>query len=531
MSFGLQIINWITLLNPQILHGTGLFLLIGTAIAGVTFVVSALILIIGFLVTSALAPFLGIAAAVVGGIIAVAAIIGVLVDKWKQVTAFLQPVIQAFDQFGKIIGSVVGPLIKQISADFASQTLPLIQQIGGMIKATLIPAWNQLVQAFNQAKPAIDALLFLLKWLGIIIGVVLGGVVAVALGLLVGSIEGFIHMMALLITGLASLIGGAITVVIGVVTLVIQIISTLFNFFSDLITKGPIAAIQNFGKNVSQMGGTVVSILKGLGLAFMGLGTIVMGLVMFVVGFVQGFIHWIQVLWETLFGHSIMIDIQNGFKSVFNAIFAIGNSVNALFVQPLITVFNVLWKGIQIGIALGLSYFNNFKSGFQTVYNWLKQVVSDIKNFFSGLFDSLGQGISKALGFFNNFKNGVLSALRGVLGPIETVLQGLANIPAVGGVFNGILGLLHSVHFAAGGIVSKPTYALIGEGNESEVIAPMSKLIAAAQLAMIQNSNQTSGQNRGGVIQFVINNKVVAEAALDGLNHTLKMNGAGRWNR
>ena len=61
-----------------------------------------------------------------------------------------------------------------------------------------------------------------------------------------------------------------------------------------------------------------------------------------------------------------------------------------------------------------------------------------------------------------------------------------------GGLLGGLGKLLGFTPMAEGGIVSKPTFAMVGEGGESEAVMPLSKLDS------ILSSAFTSGANSGG---------------------------------
>jgi hypothetical protein len=80
---------------------------------------------------------------------------------------------------------------------------------------------------------------------------------------------------------------------------------------------------------------------------------------------------------------------------------------------------------------------------------------------------------------------------------IGAIASGLAS-----GGFHGNIG---SVRFAEGGIITKPTLAMIGEAGEKEAVVPLSK---AAQMGF-------GGQNASGMMvhtQVVVNGRAIADA-------------------
>ena len=73
---------------------------------------------------------------------------------------------------------------------------------------------------------------------------------------------------------------------------------------------------------------------------------------------------------------------------------------------------------------------------------------------------------------------------------------GTAGALTFGGYFMKALGM------ADGGIVTGPTHALIGEGNESEAVMPLSKL--SGMLNSTFNAGANSGGGMGGNGQFIL---------------------------
>lgn len=103
-----------------------------------------------------------------------------------------------------------------------------------------------------------------------------------------------------------------------------------------------------------------------------------------------------------------------------------------------------------------------------------------VANSFMNLFASMEQGMSlgEALGnmFLDLAKQIAAAAIKALAfqAILSLVSGGTANAKAItggfGSVFKGLLGL------ASGGIVTGPTLAMVGEGNESEAVMPLSKL-------------------------------------------------------
>jgi phage-related minor tail protein len=70
-----------------------------------------------------------------------------------------------------------------------------------------------------------------------------------------------------------------------------------------------------------------------------------------------------------------------------------------------------------------------------------------------------------------------------------------------GGIFDLLFTLLKVVPFANGGVVSKPTFSMIGEAGP-EAVMPLSKL--SGMMNSTFNAGAMSGQSTGGNGQFVL---------------------------
>ena len=103
---------------------------------------------------------------------------------------------------------------------------------------------------------------------------------------------------------------------------------------------------------------------------------------------------------------------------------------------------------------------------------------------------------------WNNVVNTIKNAIRGVLQFIANALNGIArNVNALIGTFNKLPGpdipyvpTLNVPQFADGGVVRRPTLAMVGEGGQPEYIVPQSK---AANFA----SNYLGGMRGNAAIQ------------------------------
>jgi hypothetical protein len=138
-----------------------------------------------------------------------------------------------------------------------------------------------------------------------------------------------------------------------------------------------------------------------------------------------------------------------------------------------------------------------------------------------------GQGVGEALGnmFMDLAKQIAAAAIKAaifqtILGAITgggSTAIGAAGAAGGGGfmsMFKGLLGL------AEGGIVNKPTLAMVGEGNQSEAVMPLSKLGSMMQNTF--DAGAMSGTGGGGGGQFTLKGNDLV-LALNRSNYSLNL--------
>lgn len=430
----------------------------------------------------ALLPALGGLAGTIASVaIPVVAIIGVIAIIILLFTKFRQQGMEIANMFQ----TAFAPVFKTV-AGVIMQAVHSITQAWQQAQPTLKPAMDDLVKGFKAAMPVL-----------VFFGKIVGGVIA-----------GLVHLIAGFVVGIIKALGP-----------IINVFSNILKAIGD-IGKIVVAVFHgDFGSAFKYVGDLVTHIFSIFKNYFAAIYQIVAGLVTGVINFFKG-------LFETLLGHSIVWDIVKGIQLAFNMIAAVGQLLLNIFIMPVLNMFKLLWAGIGAGINLGISLFEGLLNHLGVFGAWVKNsLVEPIKNAFNSFWDSVGAGIDRVIGFFNNFSSNVRGALRSVLGPIETFLSGLTNVPLVGGVFNGALNILHSIHLAQGGIAMGPTFAMIGEGHEPEAVIPLSKL---GQL--LDERAGGFGGSRGGDVHnhIYLGNKEVADIVVNGLTGRLRSNGFAR---
>lgn len=162
----------------------------------------------------------------------------------------------------------------------------------------------------------------------------------------------------------------------------------------------------------------------------------------------------------------------------------------------------------------------------EAYFNMADTISNYATNSIMGLFDAMEKGVSigEALGnmFLDLAKQIAAAAIKAAI--FQTVLSLLPGGAAVQGVqsatggfwgtFKGLLGL------AEGGVVSKPTLAMVGEGNEKEAVMPLSKLGSMMQSTF--NAGAMNGNSVAGGGNFVLRGNDLV-LALQRSNYSLNL--------
>ena len=149
-------------------------------------------------------------------------------------------------------------------------------------------------------------------------------------------------------------------------------------------------------------------------------------------------------------------ELWAAFQEKFPAIANIVKSIYENSIKPIIDGIKKIFGGLI-----------DFIAGVFTG-NW-SRAWEGVKNIFKGVWESL-KGIAKAP------LNAVISLVNGAIRGLNKVSVDIPDwVPGMGGKSFGI-NIPEIPHLASGGIATKPTLAMIGEGKESEAVLPLSKL-------------------------------------------------------
>lgn len=156
--------------------------------------------------------------------------------------------------------------------------------------------------------------------------------------------------------------------------------------------------------------------------------------------------------------------------------------------------FSSVWQGVcnyfttswNNAVALFSAIWNGVKTIFSVGVENIKLVINGITDFIKNVFAGNWSGAWNSIigifsGIFENLKTIAVAPLNWIIDKVNAAISAVNSVkvpdwvPGVGGMGANIPTI---PALASGGVVTKPTMALIGEGNESEAVMPLSKLSA-----------------------------------------------------
>lgn len=372
------------------------------------------------------------------------------------------------DALNNIARSLSGPFNQAVTALLPSIT-QLANGLAGALQAfsklpqpvqTLAVAIGGLAAAFIVLAPSINAIIALAGTLG---------------GLGIGAtIAGWAGAIGPAVAGIVAALGGLLAWVTG--TLVPGLVAVFSGpiGWTVLAVAAVVAMVALFREPIGQfftwLGQTVASALPGILQAMQSL-------------FVQPFIDlWNNVLKAPVTGFFEWIGgvVEWGL----GALYAVAYQ---LWVQPWINI----WEGLlREPVAAMIDWLQNTWSNISDFFN--KYVVEPIKKAWTAVVEFVPKAFAKARDSVKGMFDAVANTVKNVF---RSVLQFIASrINSVAGLINQLIGAFNKLpgpdislipkltvpQFAEGGIVNRPTLAMVGEGGEREYIIPESKMAAAS---------------------------------------------------
>ncbi len=267
-------------------------------------------------------------------------------------------------------------------------------------------------------------------------------------GLIEGVVQILLALSAALINSLPmvlpALIDGVIQLVVGLAQGLPQIIQLLVDSLPEIIINVVQALMNN-------------------------LPTLIQGCVQLVVGIVQAIPQITLSLIDALptIIKSVVTGLWNALPVLLNGVIemvgSIGKSVWSLlegYWSRLGSFFKGIWDGIK-NIFSGVGDW--FSGIFKSAYNGITGIFSKIGGFFSDVFGKIGNIVKAPLNF-------VIKGLNSLIGGLNKISFDIPDwIPVIGGKKFGFnIGKIPEL--AKGGIVEKPTQAVIGEAGDEAVV-------------------------------------------------------------
>jgi phage-related protein len=325
-------INQLMLKSPQLGQLITSFLEIGAAVSGVGMVVGILVLVFGTM--SGIVPIvMGITLGIILLSLGLSALwkyfnLGsVFSSIFKQIGLAVSDSCVALNPFETAVRSIV-----TVAKALGSSVMAAFSGLGPMFKTLLHSlamsgALQDLQKAWQQLQQAIKPILPILEGIGIGLAVVVGGAIALVIGLLSGLVSAVIGAFVGMLPGAIRVVVGVFQVLGSAINLVVSIVKTIYYVlqgFAFLLEGKPTQATKAFGNALGSLGAVVTSvigILNGIVNIIRGVFTAAFGgLVGLVSGFVTGIIGFFTHLADVLVGHSIIPDMWNAILHWFTSI-------------------------------------------------------------------------------------------------------------------------------------------------------------------------------------------------------------------
>ena len=255
--------------------------------------------------------------------------------------------------------------------------------------------------------------------------------------------------------------------------------------------------------------GLVITLLLGLAATFV-----------YLYKHCENFRNGVNAVWSNV--KSIFKGFANFFKGAFSRDWTQTFGLLGIQLNSFFGTVSAIWNGVK-GVFTGIITFLRgvFTGDWRSIFQGLADIVKSI-------FDMLG-GIIKAP--INAAISGINMAIRGINGLSFDVPSW---IPGIGGSHFGV-NLPTIPALAEGGIVTKATMALVGEGKEHEAVIPLSKLdkLVSRSVEKVLNAKEDSKdnkQNNGNIYEIIIpvDGKTIAKVVIDSMGNILNGNANSR---
>jgi DNA-binding transcriptional MerR regulator len=379
---------------------------------------------------------------------------------------------KAIDMLPNIMSQISGSITKMVGwastvVDFIAHPLDHLKSFGSFIVNKTAEVMTEKLKQFGNFiwKSAIKPILKGLAKLTVEV---------IAIG---------IQMTALLVRMAISLVLWIGTVIVPLLFSIIgfilfTVVPLLFGIITSIVTFIIFTVIPFLITIISTVVGGIATIIAAIA------PILLIAAAVLIIGILLGYLLYLAYTYVKrfvlyIFSQEFLDDVMNALKVAFNWVWD-------NIIEPTWTVlkdlFNTAWEAIMDGVDAVTDFFVDTVWG-----EWISPAIDSVTdtimwvwdNFLEPVFtwisDIFMSGWEAAVEIFDYIK----SALDKVFGSIGKLGEGLSNVAssvtgAVGGAISSAWKWTTSF-FATGGIVTKPTKAIIGEGGTNEAVIPLDK--------------------------------------------------------
>lgn len=456
-----KLVEWIGNLSPQIKIMIGIFAVVAGVIPIVVTAFGVLIVVVGSVI-SAVGTIIGVLAVLSPEIIAIVAGIGILVagfttlllssdtirngiinaftaiiGKVKEAATFVMKHINDiknsfiglfqglatgnFDKLKESLSKMIPPeamkTVNVIISNLSKMRDIIVSVRDGVVKfaTTIIKAFEPLgktildtikkfdlkgiYESFGKLLTSLKQLLPVIQ----VVGAVIGGILATALGIIVSLLNGIISALPNLIQLFTSVWTG----IVGVIQTAVGIIVAIFTGDMTILKQG------------------LMNLWEGIKGIFVNA---IMFIVNLVKGFVEGLISFFKGLYDVLVGHSIIPDMVKAIIQWFNTMKDFVTTIVNAVKDVVITVWNAVKTAINAVVsaivAVIKAEFTIMKTVINTVLDTIKTVVTTVWNAVKTVFTTVLNAIKEVV---TTVWNGIKSTTTTVLNAISSVVTSTWN--------------------------------------------------------------------------------------------------------
>jgi len=530
----------------------------GAAAAAALLGVIAALAAVGAVIAGVAASLVAVKiAAIIGAIVvAVGLLIAAFTALWKRSTAFRSAVQTAFGFIKTVVATAIDNF-KRLVEFIRTQIIPILQAglkkaidnlgpafraLQDWIQTRVIPAWNQLKDAFERARPTLEK-----------IAKFIAGVMATnfeILGKIIGTVVPIIAKLA------GPVFSALITAISFVIAHIPELVAAFQKFLSIMKTIGTVLAAvvivplmgvweaAKFVFNAIKTGAEALAAVWGRIWATIGPPvTAVFNAIKAVVQAVMSAIAAVVQVGWTLIKAAFSVGtaaVKAVVTPAFNAIKAVITTVMGFLSPYLSAIWGVIRNAVSAAVnaikSVVSTGWNAVKSVTTTVFNAVKSAVSTVWNAISGIVKgainnivSIANGVKafvdKIKGFFNQLKaaaeggtGSLISFVKGIPGRIVSAVGNLGGIlvnagrSIIQGLINGISQMIGSLTSKLSAVTSLIAKVKGPEERDKKLLTPAGIWIMEGLLRGIDKVIPALVQKLGNVTALVAQPNLVQTA-------------------